>query len=182
MPPRKKTKQTDPAPRKPAGESRTGKGSSGNEVNAQKGLLSLPVELINKVLANFRSIGNFTSLPELNSEGSYGPEPGDPKDAASGASDDPLAGEPVLGREYLERPDVLRALSQTCVAYRTAFLPLLFERLEVCVTTRPGNPTKAFYRHIGDGLERKCSGLVGRPDLSEMVRYVTFFISLPYLS
>lgn len=178
MPLKKKAKQAEPdsKTRKPSAKSGATKvglsSSAGDASNAQKGLLSLPTELIAKVLASFKTIGNFTSLPELTAEGSYGSDV-----KGEGASENLLAGEPVLGREYLERPDALRALSQTCVAYREVFLPLLFERLEVCVNTRPGNPTKAFYKHIGDGLERKCSGLAGRPDLWEMVRFVRFLTS-----
>ncbi|TEB20053.1 hypothetical protein FA13DRAFT_1820524 [Coprinellus micaceus] len=117
---------------------------------------------------NYRSIGNFTTVPtptEIEeAKANAPPDSGDTEKEV-----DLLADEPVLKRVYLERPDTLRALSQTCVAYRGVFLPLLFERLEVCVTTRPGNPTKAFYRHISETMQRKCSGLAERPDLSEMV-------------
>ncbi|TEB36836.1 hypothetical protein FA13DRAFT_1727209, partial [Coprinellus micaceus] len=123
--------------------------SSENPANAQKGITRLPIELITNILANYKSIGNFTSIPDHSERNNarhtaYGapgikPEP----------EPDLLAGEPVLPRAYLERPDVLRALSQTCVAYRKVFLPLLYERLE--------------------GLERKCEGLAKREDLWQFV-------------
>ncbi|TEB36835.1 hypothetical protein FA13DRAFT_1727208 [Coprinellus micaceus] len=159
MPPKKKTKTAaEPAaPKKAAPKKAAPKSSGEDPSNGQRGLIRLPPELIAKVLENYRSIGNFTTR-------THRPDSGDTEKEV-----DLLADEPVLKRVYLERPDTLRALSQTCVAYRGVFLPLLFERLEVCVTTRPGNPTKAFYRHISETMQRKCSGLAERPDLSEMV-------------
>jgi hypothetical protein len=185
MPPKKKTKTAaEPAapkkaaPKKAAPKSSTNRkapaSSSGeNPSNEQRGLMRLPPELIAKVLENYRSIGNFTMVPtptEIEEAKANAPPNSDDTEKEV----DLLADEPVLKRVYLERPDTLRALSQTCVAYRRVFLPLLFERLEVCVTTRPGNPTKAFYRHISETMQRKCSGLAERPDLSEMVACVSY--------
>ncbi|KAJ3538052.1 hypothetical protein NMY22_g5327 [Coprinellus aureogranulatus] len=172
MPPKKKPKKTEPASSRKAGlKSTTGKASapsssSENPANARQGILRLPPELIANVLSNYKSIGNFTSIPDRSEKEEARRQLQAP--AAPGPID-LLSDEPVLPRAYLDRPDALRALSQTCVAYRQVFLPLLFERLEVCVTTRPGNPMRAFYKHIGEGLERKCSGLAKRPDLWEMV-------------
>lgn len=133
------------------------------------------------VLSNYKGIGNFTSIPDRN-EKREAQRQLEAVEAPGPEDIDLLAREPLLPRVYLERPDVLRALSQTCVAYRKVFLPLLFERLEVCVTTRPGNQSRAFYKHIGEGLERKCSGLADRPDLWHMVGFVYLFTRTAKLS
>lgn len=185
MPPKKRTKKAEPVAKKPGTKSSARKGSTSSKSledpsNARKGLVRLPIELITHILSNYKTIGNLTAIPDSDEQHearvakiqaavASGPEHQDV---------DLLGGEPVLPRSYLERPDALRALSQTCVAYRRVFLPILFESLDVCVTTRPGNPTRAFYKHIGEALERKCSGLAKREDLWGMVRFVYSIVLL----
>lgn len=74
--------------------------------------------------------------------------------------------DPVLPVVYLQRPDILRALSQTCAAYRRVFLPLAWENLDVCVGPRVKS---AFFKHAGETLERKSNGLLENKDLAKYV-------------
>ncbi|KDR85740.1 hypothetical protein GALMADRAFT_384480 [Galerina marginata CBS 339.88] len=120
--------------------------------NADKGLLYLPVELHGEVLCNYLNIVPFTKVPH---DG------------------------PVLPEEYLERTDVLRALSQVCVAYRRQFLPILWETLNVCCEAREesgANPA-SFFKHIGEALGRKCDGFSISPDLRAYVKVVNVVLT-----
>jgi hypothetical protein len=71
-----------------------------------------------------------------------------------------------LSSLYCERPNVLRALSQTCRAARKFFLPLLWERLEVCTARL----VRAWHLQVSATLEARSIGLAQRQDLSAYVR------------
>lgn len=77
----------------------------------------------------------------------------------------------TLPVEFRERFATLRALSQTCKELRLVVLPLAWERLEACTTA--GNQ-KAFYREVGERLERKCKGLMKSDHLRPHVRFVLY--------
>lgn len=118
-------------------------GSAEDKTNTEKGFPVIPIELTTEILAYFPKIERSTRLI-------YGDEP-------------------VLGWEYLERKDILRALSQTCIAYRSIFLPLLWESFDVCCQSRSMD-RPAFYRHAGETLQRKSEGLLNNPHLASYIR------------
>lgn len=82
-----------------------------------------------------------------------------------------------LSEDYLDRPKALRALSQTNRALRNLFLPVLWERLEVCA-----GKYEAWYKVFGELLEQKSIGLAANTELAAYVRYVIFFNLLILLS
>jgi len=72
----------------------------------------------------------------------------------------------VLPGEFVERLDVLRAITQTCRTLRRKFLSWLWERVEACVV-----PTlSAWYIYVGNVLESKCHILLKNPLLATHVR------------
>ena len=73
----------------------------------------------------------------------------------------------TLKEWFSDRPDVLRALSQTCRTFRRFFLPMYWERLDVCTNKFGG----ADHLHLATSLEAKSIGLCSRPDLADLVRY-----------
>ncbi|KAG6886856.1 hypothetical protein C0992_001978 [Termitomyces sp. T32_za158] len=95
---------------------------------------------------------------------------------------------PLLSSLTLERTHALRALSQTCRAFRTLFLPELWERFEVCATPRQiENPmltnysgsnrqtndfylSGAWYKYIAEALEKRSNGLMQSLDHRSYVR------------
>ena len=117
-------------------------GEKADASNLERGLLSFPVELTTEILDYFPAIGPYTSV---NSNNGY----------------------PILPEIFHVRIDVLRALSQVCIDYRRAFLPLLWESINVCFTTI--GPTTTFYKHVGEGLVRKCDGLSANPNLASYI-------------
>ena len=78
----------------------------------------------------------------------------------------------------LEYTDLLRALSQTCRRWRSIFLPLLWECLEVC-TTRSQKP--AWYLWLARSLEKKSKGLAQSPQHAAHVRCAPVFHSLSHM-
>lgn len=139
-----------------------------------KGLTLLPSELISIVLSHFRCIGPSTDIRTWSETPAE-----DHSDIDSG---------PTLSAKYLERSDALRSLSQVCREYRSLFLPLLHERLEACITSRPRDTQAAvnttahdkgpaFYRHVGEALERKCGGYKANPTLADMLRIANVSIT-----
>ncbi|KAH6917082.1 hypothetical protein BKA70DRAFT_1417857 [Coprinopsis sp. MPI-PUGE-AT-0042] len=125
-------------------------GTRENSANAQLGFCKLPLELTTEILSYFPSVGPLTSVG-----------------TGSGA--------PILPARYLERPHVLRSLSQTCVAYRNLFLPILWENLDACVEDKEGK--EQFFRHSGETLTRKCKGLLETQELAAMVRTVNVVLT-----
>ena len=74
----------------------------------------------------------------------------------------------VLPGEFIERLDVLRAITQTCRALRRKFLSWLWERVEACVVPN----LSAWYIYVGNVLESKCHILLKNPSLATHVRLV----------
>ena len=122
-------------------------GEKADALNSERGLLSLPLELRTEIFDYFPTIGPYTAR--------YG-------------SDNRVS--PVLPEIYLVRIDILRALSQVCIDYRRVFLPLLWESFDVCFMREDsGDSKRAFYKHVGDALIRKCDGLLANPNLASYV-------------
>ena len=77
---------------------------------------------------------------------------------------------PSRSFRYLERTDALRALSQTCKLWRHLFFPLLWERLESCLT-RP--KSAIWYSKVhGESLIRKSSLVCENLEIASHVRCV----------
>ncbi|KAJ7123786.1 hypothetical protein C8R43DRAFT_41242 [Mycena crocata] len=72
---------------------------------------------------------------------------------------------------YRERPETLRALSQTCRAFRAVFLPVLWERVEACFI--PKDDT-AWYARVAKVLLDRCTGLMKREN-QNLARHVRIF-------
>ena len=73
-----------------------------------------------------------------------------------------------LPGEYVERLNILRAVTQTCRTLRQKFLSWLWEKVEACVM--PGH--SAWYIYVGNVLESKCHILLKNPPLATHVRSV----------
>lgn len=86
---------------------------------------------------------------------------------------------PILAIEYHDRTDHLRVLSQTCYQLRQAFLPLLWDCMNICAKSRKGGP---FYQTLGDLLKRTSEGLAGEPELLSYIRWHNDHTYLPYIS
>ncbi|KAF6759552.1 hypothetical protein DFP72DRAFT_1043182 [Ephemerocybe angulata] len=128
-------------------------GASENPTNVSKGLGKLPPELVSEVLSCWKPIKNETML-------------------VVGQDAEYIRG-PTLDKSYLARTDALRALSQTCVAYRRAYLPILWRELDACVSTREGVDdmgTYQWFKHLGMALFRKSSLLSHNAGLANLVR------------
>jgi hypothetical protein len=117
--------------------------------NVDKGskLLELPLELIMEI------VSHFDHLPIITGKLDYSP----------------FGVDPTISRRYLERTDALRALSQTCKLWRHLFFPLLWERLEPCLTH---SKAAAWYKVYGESLIRKSSLVCENPEIASHVRYV----------
>jgi hypothetical protein len=75
----------------------------------------------------------------------------------------------LLPSRYLERTTALRLLSQTCKLWRNIFFPLLWERLEACLSH---SSTGAWYKIYGESLIRKSSLVCENPEIASHVRCV----------
>ncbi|KAJ7173935.1 hypothetical protein C8R43DRAFT_1204751, partial [Mycena crocata] len=73
--------------------------------------------------------------------------------------------------EYRERPEILRALSQTCRRFRVIFLPLLWENVEAYFESKDGS---SWNIRVSDVLLDRCRGLMKRENQS-LARYVRVF-------
>lgn len=114
-----------------------------NSLNTEKGFLRLPIELQDEVLHYFQGVNIYTKTGYTI---------------------------PILSPKYLESTDILRALSQVCVAYRRVFLPYLWESFTACIDSRSAQNPLSFYVHAGETLTRKCGGLSKNPDLAVHLR------------
>ncbi|CAE6521385.1 unnamed protein product [Rhizoctonia solani] len=73
-----------------------------------------------------------------------------------------------LPGHFLDRFKALRNLSQLCQLARRTYLPLLWERVQICVATG-----SMWYKEHGNNLVRKCNGLLKSQHLWPYVRKVT---------
>ncbi|KAF8628254.1 hypothetical protein AX15_004029 [Amanita polypyramis BW_CC] len=125
-------------------------GTSESLTNSLCGLLALSTELIDEILSYLKSITNHTSLHDSGSN------------------------VPLLEAGYLECTKALRALSQTCVTYRTRFLPMCWWALEACCQ---GTVNQAWYKHIGEALQSKCTGLTNHPELAQYIHVARIVVT-----
>ncbi|CAE7184458.1 unnamed protein product [Rhizoctonia solani] len=116
---------------------------------ASKGFLTLPPELISQVVSYFPEIGTEHILSSTRSLGSW-------KNLGS--------------EEFLVRFEALRALSQLSRLSRLIFLPLLWERFEVCLLPSPkpkpaDQRVESWYHYLAQSMEKRCAGLLDSPYL-----------------
>lgn len=78
----------------------------------------------------------------------------------------------VLNSKYLQRYQVLRALSQTCRALRFQCHPHLWEHVQACLLKESGRHA-SFYRQVGEALQKQSHILASAlPELQPLVRCV----------
>jgi hypothetical protein len=99
-----------------------------------RGFLALPNELVSQILSYYPEIKTAHILANPTFIGSW-------KDPEN----------------YFLRFDVLRSLSQLCRLARDIYLPLLWERFQVCLTA---NVEGQWFRNIGQAMERKSKGML----------------------
>ena len=116
--------------------------------NTGSTLFKLPLELIMDILSYFDCLPIFTNKLNLSLFGI----------------------DPRVSRRYLERTDVLRALSQTCRSWRNLFFPLLWERLEPCSVMDDGSGN--WFESNMDSLIRKSALVCENPEIASHVRCV----------
>ncbi|KAJ7102839.1 hypothetical protein C8R44DRAFT_746809 [Mycena epipterygia] len=77
---------------------------------------------------------------------------------------------------YRVRPETLRALSQTCRAFRAVFLPLLWEHVEACFESKDG---AAWHARVANVLLDRCKGLLKRENrnIARHVRVISVSLS-----
>ncbi|CAE6398930.1 unnamed protein product [Rhizoctonia solani] len=126
-------------------------GNLPSTINSSRGFLALPNELISQIISYFPEIKTAHILMNPTFIGNWeNPE------------------------NYFERFNVLRALSQLCRLSRIIYLPLLWERFQVCLAT---DPDGQWFRSIGLAIERKSKGMLESPHLWPYVRVVTVSLS-----
>lgn len=74
----------------------------------------------------------------------------------------------------LERQDALRAMSQTCRAWRAFFRPLLWENVEMAGTRQGGGQ---WFKQCADTLLTKCNELAETPEVAKYVKGMRFVLS-----
>ncbi|CAE6485450.1 unnamed protein product, partial [Rhizoctonia solani] len=110
------------------------------ETLGHKGFLALPHELIYMILSHYNEI----------------------------KIEDIMINPTSLPARFLNRFKALRSLSQLCRLSRKIYLPSLYERLQICITTTP-----TWYKEHGNGLIRKCNGLLESQHLWPYIRTIT---------
>lgn len=105
-------------------------------------LLSLPVEILIYVMSYTPDVGALY-LDYLNKE--------------------------LLPADYFVLSDVLRALSQTCCRLRDVFLPVLWERMDVCAS-RLGFLHRLPAVNTASLLDKRCRGLLKNKELASYVK------------
>jgi len=127
----------------------TGESTSAFSNNKGSKALELPLELLMEIISHFKCLPvPITSRSYVTPRGiSY-----------------------RLPSQYLERTDALRLLSQTCKLWRNIFFPLLWERLEACLSHSSSGAT--WDKICGDALIRKSSLVCKNPEIASHVRYV----------
>jgi hypothetical protein len=115
-------------------------GEKADASNLERGLLSLPFELLTEILDYFPAIGpyKFITYSSYRYRCQY-----------------------CLPNIYLVRINMLRALSQVCIDYRRVFLPLLWESFNICFIRKD--------EYFGDALVRKCDSLLASPNLASYI-------------
>ncbi|KAF8761803.1 hypothetical protein RHS01_01214 [Rhizoctonia solani] len=121
--------------------------SASSTRSASRGFLALPNELVSQILSYYPEIKTIHILMNPTFIGNW-------KDAEN----------------YFVRFDVLRSLSQLCRLARDIYLPLLWERFQVCLTT---NVEGQWFRSIGQTMERKSKGMLRNKHLWPYVKVVT---------
>ncbi|KAJ7066376.1 hypothetical protein C8F01DRAFT_1123058 [Mycena amicta] len=82
--------------------------------------------------------------------------------------------DPVLDAKYRERTVTLRAIAYTCDWLRQFYQPLLWESWNVCV-----EPVEraAFYKALGDQLQKASLALVRQPETLSLIRIVNVVLT-----
>ncbi|PPQ70344.1 hypothetical protein CVT24_013005 [Panaeolus cyanescens] len=80
----------------------------------------------------------------------------------------------MLHEDYLERTDMLRALSQTCKVWRQMFLPLLWSSLNIVSSH---SKSAAWYKTLSESLIRKSELVREMPELASYVRCMSLCLS-----
>lgn len=81
-----------------------------------------------------------------------------------------------LGILALERSKALRAMSQTCKAWRDALVPWLWRSFECGAIVRPESECQWFMQCV-DRLISKCGGLAVNPELAQHTREIRVVLS-----
>ena len=66
---------------------------------------------------------------------------------------------------------MLRAISQTCVVWREAFVERLWRDVLVCMIPRGSNPV-GFFKSVGEAMRRRCEGMLESEEVAAYVRWV----------
>ncbi|KAH7345420.1 hypothetical protein B0J17DRAFT_702824 [Rhizoctonia solani] len=85
-------------------------------------------------------------------------------------------------QDYFERFSVLRALSQICRLSRKMYLPLLWERFQVCLVTNPGDNGSVVLGKLWKGRARGCYKvhICGRTSVA-LTRFQTSNVLPPFV-
>ncbi|KAF6752774.1 hypothetical protein DFP72DRAFT_814903 [Ephemerocybe angulata] len=84
---------------------------------------------------------------------------------------------PKTGSRFDHRQDSLRAMSQTCKAWREFFWPILWENVELGAAR--GTGSGPWYKRVSKVLIDKCEGLANTPLVAAQVRGIRISLSKP---
>lgn len=132
-------------------------------LNVDRGFCRLPSELIPEILSYFLSVEVDTVI-----QGARSKRKGKRSSSGSGFPG-------FLSPGHAERSDILRCLAGTCRAWRILLLPFLWDRLDVCFSSRawssPGVDTlDPVYKFIATATIQKCNGLIQSSHLTPLIR------------
>lgn len=118
-----------------------------------RGLAAFPLEILLEIVSHYSEI----SLPTIRMD--------------------------VFPRSYpIHRPNALRALSQACRSLRTALLPILWQRIEACATTRISDRMgvsaykrlrEQWQKDVASDLMRQMRIVLRNPELATHVRWAS---------
>ncbi|KAJ2923444.1 hypothetical protein H1R20_g13654, partial [Candolleomyces eurysporus] len=80
-----------------------------------------------------------------------------------------------LPRSSFARTDAFRALSQTCVAWRDFFWPMIWEDVELGSALRDG--MGAWYKKLAQGLIRKAKGIIEDEEVAKRVQRIRVVVT-----